>query len=150
MINNSVSPKVAKFVLFGEPASKANSRRAVMIAGKSRLIKSKKALDYVKCVTPQIPPRAKVMFDVPVRATMTIYYCSERPDLDESLILDILQAKYAKHPKTGEKVLVEKGVYTNDRLVREKHVYHAIDKSNPRTEIIIEPLQAVQQDLLSA
>jgi hypothetical protein len=29
-------------------------------------------------------------------------------------------------------------VYLNDRLVREKHVYHAIDKNNPRTEIEVD------------
>ena len=33
-------------IIFGEPASKANSRKVVRIAGQSRLIKSSKALSY--------------------------------------------------------------------------------------------------------
>lgn len=138
----------AKFIIRGEPASKANSRKAVTINGKSRLAKSEKALSYVKFAGPQIPASARLMFDVPVRVIMTIYYCTERPDLDESLILDILQAKYTKHPKTKQKILVERGVYTNDRLVREKHIFHGIDKNNPRTEIIVEPIQAPQGSLI--
>ena len=36
------------------------------------------------------------------------------------------------------------------RQVREKHVFHGIDKANPRAEITVEPLQAQQHDLLGA
>ena len=60
-----------------------------------------------------------------LRVEVRIWYATERPDLDESVVLDILQGI----------------VYANDRQVREKHVYHAIDKANPRAEIIVEPLQ---------
>ncbi len=142
--------KSVKFTLHGEAASKANSRKAVLIPlgkGKHRaaIIKSQKALSYEKYAIPQIPPSAQVMFDVPVRAIMKIYYCTERPDLDESLILDILQAKYQKDPRTGEKKLIRAGVYTNDRLVREKFIFHGIDKHKPRTEIIIEPISESEQ-----
>jgi hypothetical protein len=28
-------------------------------------------------------------------------------------------------------------IYENDRQVKEKHVYHGLDKDNPRTEIVI-------------
>ena len=145
--------KSVRFTIRGEAASKANSRRAVMLPAKgggkrSALIKSEKALSYEKFAGIQIPADCQVMFDVPVRAIMKIYYCTERPDLDESLILDILQAQYKKHPKTGEKMMVRRGVYVNDRLVREKFIFHGIDKHNPRTEIIIEPIEtAVQQAL---
>lgn len=37
----------------------------------------------------------------------------------------------------------------NDRQVREKHVYHGIDRANPRAEIRVAPLQAQQADLLA-
>ena len=60
-----------------------------------------------------------------VKITMTIYYASRRPDLDESLILDLLQGV----------------VYVNDRQVKEKHIYWGLDKENPRTEIIVETLK---------
>ena len=38
--------QVLSKIIFGEPASKANSRRLVHFGGVSRLIKSKKALSY--------------------------------------------------------------------------------------------------------
>ena len=37
-----------KFTIFGEPASKANSRQLVTIKGRPAFIKSKKALDFIK------------------------------------------------------------------------------------------------------
>jgi len=57
-----------------------------------------------------------------------------------------LQDRYAKVKRGSRKAreLVQKGVYLNDRQVREKHVYHGIDRTNPRTEIIVEPLAAQQ------
>jgi Holliday junction resolvase RusA-like endonuclease len=75
---------------------------------------------------------------------LRIYYASQRPDLDESVILDVLQNRYKG--KGDARQLIQKGVYANDRQVREKHVYHGIDKMNPRTEIEIEPL--IQQGSL--
>ena len=38
--------QIISLTVYGEPASKANSRRAVRIGGRSMFIKSKKALDY--------------------------------------------------------------------------------------------------------
>ncbi len=51
--------------------------------------------------------------------SIKIYYASRRPDLDESVILDCMQGF----------------VYENDRQVKEKHVFHGLDKDNPRAEI---------------
>jgi Holliday junction resolvase RusA-like endonuclease len=31
-------------------------------------------------------------------------------------------------------------IYENDRQVKEKHIYHALDKENPRAEIRVEKL----------
>lgn len=118
-----------------------------MIAGRPSSIKSEKALAYERDALRQIPPMARRRFDGPVRVTMTIFYASELPDLDESLILDVLQDRYAK-PKNLDRHLVQAGVYRNDRQVREKHVFHAIDKRNPRTEIVVEPMQPQQATLL--
>jgi len=53
-----------------------------------------------------------------------IYYASQRPDLDVSLLMDCIQ---------------KCGLLTNDRQIREKHIYHAIDKLNPRCEFTISP-----------
>ena len=120
-----------KLTILGEPASKANSRRLVKFGTRLASIKSTKALNYEQSTLSQIPESDKLMLEGELRADIQIYYASNRPDLDESVLLDCLQAKYKK----GE--LVRKGVYINDRQVREKHIYHGIDKANPRAEIEI-------------
>jgi Holliday junction resolvase RusA-like endonuclease len=109
--------------ILGEPASKANSRRMVRFGNMSRLIKSQKALDYCDRFKQQCTPLATLMTR-DVRVIMKIYYASRRPDLDESLILDLMQGL----------------VYLNDRQVKERHVYWGLDKENPRAEIIIEEM----------
>lgn len=118
-----------KLTILGEPYSKANSRKLVTFGNRPASIKSAGALQYEKSAIMQIPDNAKQMLTDPVAVTMRIYYASQRKDLDESLILDVLQAKKSK----GE--VVRRGVYVNDRQVREKHIYHFIDKACPRAEI---------------
>jgi Holliday junction resolvase RusA-like endonuclease len=138
---------VIAFTILGEPASKANSRKVATFGNlPPMLIKSDKARGYEKTALLQIPPVHRVRLAGPVRITMRIFYASERPDLDESLILDILQDRYTG--KGDARRLVQAGVYQNDRQVREKHIYHAIDRKNPRTEIVVQSLVA-QADLIS-
>ena len=141
-----------RLVIYGEPASKANSRQLVSFPNgkggkRPALIKSAKAREYENDALRQIPPAARVRFDFPVKVTMRVFYATERPDLDESVILDVLQDRFEKGPD-GERVLVQKGVYRNDRQVREKHVYWGKDAKSPRAEIEVEPLVA-QGDMLS-
>jgi hypothetical protein len=107
-------------VILGEPASKANSRKLVTIKGKPALIKSEKAIEYVKLFQYQCP-RLDPMFEDDVCVEMTIYYASRRPDLDESVILDAMQGF----------------IYRNDRQVKKKVINHDLDKHNPRSEIRI-------------
>jgi len=146
------------FVIHGEPASKANSRDIVTrrkrdetgtLKSRPMSIKSDKARDYERNALKQIPPRARVQLAGPVRVTLRIYYASERPDLDESVVLDVMQNRYVSVKRRGVKAreLVQRGVYLNDRQVREKHIYHGIDRKNPRVEVEIEPLQAQQSAL---
>jgi hypothetical protein len=113
-------------IIFGEPASKANSRRVVRYGGMSRLIKSKKALSYSDVFLQQCPVLPTLMTG-DLRITLRIYYASRRPDLDESLILDLLQGR----------------VYVNDRQVKERHCYWGLDPENPRTEMIIEKIEEI-------
>ena len=113
-------------IIFGEPASKSNSRRLVRYGGVSRLIKSEKALNYSDAFRLQCPPLAKLMTG-DLRVSMRIYYATRRPDLDESLILDLMQGL----------------VYENDRQVKERHTYWGLDAENPRSEIIIERMPEV-------
>ena len=126
--NSDVSHElqVLSQIIFGEPASKANSRRVVRFGGMSRLIKSAKALNYSDVFKQQCKPLA-VLMTGDLRITMHIYYASRRPDLDESLILDLLQGL----------------VYVNDRQVKERHTYWHLDPESPRTEMIIEQIPEV-------
>lgn len=130
---------VIRFTILGEPASKANSRKVVTFGKRPALIKSDKALHYERYALLQIPAAARQRLDEPVCVTLRIFYATERPDLDESLILDCLQDRWSG--KGGDRKLIQAGVYTNDRVVREKHVYHAIDKKNPRCEIEVRLIQ---------
>jgi Holliday junction resolvase RusA-like endonuclease len=109
--------------IFGEPASKANSRRLVSRGSKSLFIKSQKALDYVEMFKQQCPDFYHP-FECDVCVEMTIYYASRRPDLDESLILDLLQGV----------------TYLNDRQVKRKVIDWGLDKENPRCLIRVTPL----------
>lgn len=120
------TPKPVEFVILGEPASKANSRRLVRhpSTGRPMSIKSDKALQYVTAFQWQCP-KLDPLLEGDLSATITIHYASRRPDLDESVILDAMQGL----------------IYTNDRQVREKHVYWALDKESPRAEIRIESMK---------
>lgn len=113
-------------IIFGEPASKANSRRVVKFGGMSRLIKSQKALNYSDAFRQQCQPLA-VLMTGDLRVTMTIFYASRRPDLDESLILDLMQGL----------------IYENDRQVKERHTYWGLDPENPRAEILVERIKDI-------
>jgi Holliday junction resolvase RusA-like endonuclease len=149
---------IVAFTILGEPASKANSREIVTrryrddrgaVKSRPMSIKSDKALAYERYALRQIPSNCRVQLSGPVRVTLRIFYASERPDLDESVVLDVLQSRYAKVKRRGVKAreLVHPGVYVNDRQVREKHVFHGIDRTNPRAEVIVEPLAAQQSSL---
>jgi len=117
-----VSSMTFEFTIHGEPASKANSRQIVHNPQTKRpmVIKSKKARNYLKDFEKQCPV-CNPLLEGELAVTMTIHYASRRPDLDESLILDAMQGK----------------IYANDRQVREKHIFHGLDRENPRTDIAV-------------
>lgn len=108
------------FIVLGEPASKANSRKLVRFGNRPAFIKSQKARDYTDTFKLQCPKLDPLM-EGDVSVTMTIYYASRRPDLDESVILDAMQDL----------------IYENDRQVKEKHIHWGLDKENPRAEITV-------------
>lgn len=136
------------FVILGEPVSHKNGYHIVTISNHAAIVKSKEAIDYELNSLRQIPPTARVRFEGPVYVEMTLYYTSERKDLDESLVLDVLQDKWVKRSARERLVLgptlLQAGVYRNDRQVRDKRIRHAIDRANPRAEITVKPLTAQQ------
>lgn len=105
-------------VIKGEPASKSNSRRLIWRGKTPAIIKSAKALSYSDAFKLQTKP-IEPLLEGELAIDMNIYYATQRPDLDESLILDLLQGV----------------IYKNDRQVREKYIKHFIDRDNPRVEI---------------
>jgi hypothetical protein len=125
------------------------TRRARLAYLSPRVRKSDKALAFERSAFLQIPAECRRWLTGPVRVTMRIFYASERPDLDESVLLDVLQDRYRTLKTKGRTVreLVCAGVYRNDRQVREKHIYHGIDRANPCAEIVIEPMHAQQSEL---
>ena len=98
----------------------------VRFGGMSRLIKSEKALNYCDVFKQQCTQLGTLMTG-DLRVTLHIYYASRRPDLDETLILDLMQGL----------------IYENDRQVKERHAYWGLDPENPRAEIMIEKIPEV-------
>lgn len=113
------TPSGVHFIVEGEPASKANSRRWT---GKY-FIKSEKALNYGLSFKAQCPT-LKPPLEGDLRVSIKIYYASRRPDLDPSLIFDLMQGD----------------IYLNDRQIKEQHLYWGLDKERPRAEITVEKL----------
>lgn len=111
---------IVSFTVYSEPASKANSRQLVHLNGRPAFIKSAKARQYMKDFQWQCP-KLNPLITGDIAVHIRIFYASRRPDLDESVILDAMQGN----------------IYENDRQVKEKHIYHGLDKENPRSEIVI-------------
>ena len=105
-----------RFTIYGEPCSKSNSRRIVTTKGKTRSIKSQKALDYAAAVKLQAP---KIHLVGDLCFTARLFYGSRRPALDASVLLDAL----------------ENSVYSHDRQINELHLFHDLDREKPRAEI---------------
>lgn len=118
--------QVISLYILGEPASKSNSRKFVLFGKTPRFIKSDKARAYAEQFLAQCQT-LPVLMTGDLKVTMHIYYASRRPDLDETLILDLMQGR----------------IYENDRQVKERHTYWGLDKENPRAEIIVEKIPDV-------
>ena len=114
-----------RLTILGQPCSLKNSRDQIpnpRAPGKWISVPGKTARQYLRDFNKQAPI-LQPLIECDVSVTIRIFYSWNGPDLDEALILDAMQ----------------KRIYKNDRQVREKHVYHAIDKDNPRAEIIVAP-----------
>lgn len=109
--------------ILGEPASKANSRKIVLFGKRPAVIKSDKARAYCSVFREQAP-RLEALLTGDLSIRLLIVYKSRRPDLDESLILDLLQGV----------------AYENDRQIKAKTVIWGLDPDCPRCEIEIRAL----------
>jgi Holliday junction resolvase RusA-like endonuclease len=109
---------VCSFTVLGEPASAKNQRQIVTINHRPAVIKSAKARGYANAVRLQVRQLHPLLTgDVCLR--MDFYYASRRPDLCDDALIDAMQNR----------------IYENDRQIKEKHLYHHIDRLNPRVEV---------------
>lgn len=111
--------------ILGACQSKANSRRAV--AG-GRFIKSQAALEFERDALIQIKHAFKGRNPIggDVGIEVTIWYRSKRSDLSPELVFDCLQ---------------KAGVLFNDRQIREYSARKEWDKTRPRVQLTVYPLE---------
>ena len=112
--------------ILGNLCSKSNSRRLVRNGGIPRFIKSPEALAWTHAALLQLQakrPPQPIEGDVALWAD--VFYTSRRPDLDVSLLQDVLQAA---------------GVIKNDRQIVQIHAGKYVDAANPRVVVEVEPL----------
>jgi Holliday junction resolvase RusA-like endonuclease len=111
--------------IHGQPASSKNNRRIVKIGDTSRLIKSKKALDYEKLFHSQCL-RLDPLLEGDVALEIDVWYASRRPDLAcADLIQDLLQGH----------------AYSNDRQVKSVWCRWNLSKDQPRAEIYVRRIE---------
>ena len=122
---------IADFVILGEPAAKSNQRRLVKVGGQYRIIKSAKALRYVRDFKVQCTKLDPLVED-DVSVWVDVWYATRRPDLSIELILDVLQGLVIK----------------NDRQVKEFHARHHLSKDKPRAHIKVMRLDASNSGVL--
>ena len=111
------------FTVYGEPASKSNSRQLVTIKGRPAFIKSAKARRYVIDFQKQCPKLSQLL-EGDLSISCHIWYASRRPDLDASLIFDSMEGM----------------IYKNDRALKEMHLFWHLDRKNPRSEITVKQI----------
>jgi Holliday junction resolvase RusA-like endonuclease len=108
-----------------------NSRRLLKNrrSGKTFSAKSDEALSFVESFIAQISFEARRLAlgsaKTPLKAIVSVWYRSERSDLDTALVYDCLQ---------------KAGVIANDRYIIEHHEYKHVDADDPRCEIVIEEI----------
>jgi len=147
------------FTILGQVPSMKNRRQLVTVdkgqdTERRLFIKSPEALAYEKDALRQVPPRCRLRLEGPLRMRLVLYYRSQRPDMDEQLLLDILQDRWSRTKPSNpivpsQRVLLQSGVYRNDRQVVERHTYKRFDAGNPRAEVTIWQLLVADQQALA-
>jgi Holliday junction resolvase RusA-like endonuclease len=117
-------------VLQGVSYSMKNSRRIVTSprTGKTMIIKSKQAMDAFNSFVLQAKAQWNYRPFVPEPAmlTATIWYPNKRFDLDDSMLMDVLQAS---------------GILKNDRHLWHKKISKGISQDNPRIEFEVKYME---------
>lgn len=118
-----------KIVLHGRPITKKNSQRIVVAKGRKMILPSKQYLEFEKNCLKQITGKQKL--NIQDRINMqVVYYMPTRHRVD---LVNLLEATCD--------ILVKAGVIADDNsnIVASHDGSRVLyDKTNPRTEIIIE------------
>lgn len=113
------------FTVYGQLWSMKN-HRIPLKQNPYKTIPDQKARLFAQQFMSQVPIEAtRTRLEGPLRAIVTVFYPSQRQDLDCALVYDLLQ---------------KAAVITNDRQIIEKHEFRETDKVNPRVEITVEPI----------
>jgi len=129
-VSNQEYELLVEFSVEGQPPRKSNQRR-IVTRGRGKeaspmLIKSQEALNYVEFFGYQVPAKYKNKrygsLSENLRLDVIVWYRDRRPDLSIELIKDCLESA---------------GIISNDRYVREEHLYGFVDKKKPRSSIRI-------------
>lgn len=117
------------FTILGACYSLKNSKQLSTRGGRPRIIKHWKVRQFQEDFCRQVPREYRGLaigaLDKPLRTTVTVFYPSQKQDLDCAAIYDCLQVS---------------GVVKNDLYIVEKHEYRAVDRNKPRVEIQVEEL----------
>lgn len=113
-------------IIYGKVPSKSNSYKIITIGGHASLCKTKNLLDYERNFYMQCRCRG-VNLKNPFKLDVDVFYCTNRPDLDNSfkIILDCLQSCK---------------VVENDRNCVQISARKFLDKKSPRIVFTIEEI----------
>lgn len=132
--NGTTSPSSALnayviLTILGKPISSTNSKIQAVAGDRAYSHKSRNFKHYAADFCNQVPSAYRNLklgsMKRPLRCNITAFFPNWRGDLETKGIYDLLQLS---------------GVLKNDLYAIEQHHYRAIDKENPRVEIIIEEI----------
>lgn len=114
--------------ILGKPISSTNRKVQTVVNGRAYSHKNPEFQKYASDFCNQVQPRCRLKLGSmtkPLRVNITAFFPDWRGDLETKGIYDLLQVA---------------GVISNDLYAIEQHHYRAIDKDNPRLEILVEEL----------
>lgn len=92
-----------------------------------------------------VPLSARVMLTGPIRVTVRVFYASPDVHMSGAYVSSRLQPRYSH--LMGKRVLEDAGVFLSPHQVKEEHIFHRVDKANPRAEIEVVQLVPEALDL---
>ena len=111
----------------GEPTPQARSHDVVVIDGVARLVTSRPARLWQNRAVPQLlnrRPRRPLVSDLVLDCRF--WSSAHRPPIDEGLVIEVLERA---------------AIIAHGRQIREKHVFAAVDRDDPRVTVALAPAE---------